>query len=102
MDANAKTAYEFVGFTYEDTAGGCSALTMTVGETDIVITSAVNEACAPEALDGEPVYLGEYVGGWDAFDEDKATYYDFPSLRDALLHVYGPIAGAPLPDALAQ
>jgi hypothetical protein len=101
MDTNAKTAAEFVGFAYEDTGCGCSALTMMAGDVEVVITSALNEACAPEALDGEPVYLGEYPGGW-SLDPADATYQEFSSLRDALLHIYGPIAGAQLPPELAQ
>jgi hypothetical protein len=101
MHPNARDAAEFVGFAWEDTGCGCSALTMMAGSVEVVITSAINEACAPEALDGEPVYLGEYWGGW-SFDPEDAAHHEFPSLRDALLHVYGPIAGAPLPAPLAQ
>ena len=95
-------AATFVGFTYEDTGCGCSALTMRTGSVEIVITSAESEVCAPERLDDEPVYLGEYPDGWNACNPDDATYHEFPSLRDALLYVYGPIAGEPIPGPLAK
>jgi hypothetical protein len=84
---------------YNHTGGGCSALEMTLSDDAfLMITSVENEACAPVTM-GEPVIVGTYASEATAL-EGEGQWETFPTLRDALLDIYGPIAGAPLPEAL--
>jgi hypothetical protein len=93
------TACALLGLEYYHTGGGCTALEMTLSDDAfLMITSTVNEACAPATMD-EPVLVGTYASVESAY-EGEGQWETFPTLRDALLDIYGPIAGAPLPDAL--
>lgn len=100
LSPTVAAACDFIGLAYNHTGGGCSALEVTLSdECFVMITSDINECCAPTHAD-EPVIVGTYANETDAY-EGIGSWREFATLREALFDLYGPNDREPHPPALA-
>lgn len=122
MDKALQTALDFMGATIEQTGGGCDAIQISTFDDGserrrIVVIDAVEqdgklycEPTAPQSLNDGPVFSALQIerkgadGLWDAVEEGDPDYDEgnfFPTLRDALLDIYGPAEGGAIPEPLS-
>jgi hypothetical protein len=100
LSPTVAAACEFIGLAYNHTGGGCSALEVTLSdECFVMITSTVNECCAPTHAD-EPVVVGTYASEAEAY-EGIGSWRDYATLREALLDLHRVTNGGTIPPALA-
>jgi hypothetical protein len=100
MNANTRNALDYVGFKLEHTGGNCTAwrLSHGIGEDGerYTLITVYGEPVAPSSLRAGPVV----VGGYEGENGDAVQTLAYPTLAHALLDIYGPAEGEPLPAAL--
>lgn len=99
VSAAFREAVGFMGLEVVHTGGGCTALELRHSDesyTLVTVDLSDGDCCfAPVSL-SEPVVTGHYMDG------ETPVFQSFPTLSAALLEMYGPIAGEPLPAPLSN